>query len=67
VPTVPATDALIAEMYDPAGSFRGVSIAGVTAWAAGAAAFFAAGSIGGTLPALAVSILAYRALRTIAR
>jgi len=39
-----------------------VSIAGVTAWAAGAAAFFAAGSIGGTLPALAVSILVYRAL-----
>ena len=55
-------EAFIAELYDPAGSFRGVSIAGVTAWAAGAAAFFAAGSIGGTLPALAVSILVYRAL-----
>jgi hypothetical protein len=39
-----------------------VSIAGVVAWAAGAAAFFAAGSIGGTLPALAVSVLVYRAL-----
>ena len=36
--------------------------AGVAAWAAGAAAFFAAGSIGGTLPALAVSVLVYRAL-----
>ena len=55
-------EAFIAELYDTAGSFRGVSIAGVTAWAAGAAAFFAAGSIGGTLPALAVSMLVYRAL-----
>jgi hypothetical protein len=50
-------------MYNPTGSFRGVSVAGVAAWAAGAAAFFAAGSIGGTLPALAVSVLVYRALR----
>ena len=55
-------EAFIAELYDPNGSFRGVSVAGVTAWAAGAAAFFAAGSIGGTLPALAVSVLVYRGL-----
>jgi NCS1 family nucleobase:cation symporter-1 len=55
-------EAFITELYNPAGSFRGVSIAGVSAWAAGAAAFFAAGSIGGTLPALAVSVLVYRAL-----
>jgi cytosine permease len=55
-------DAFIAELYDPAGSFRGVSIAGVVAWGAGAAAFYAAGSRGGTLPALAVSIVVYRAL-----
>jgi purine-cytosine permease-like protein len=55
-------EAFIAELYDPAGSFRGVSAAGMMAWAAGAAAFFAAGSIGGTLPALAVSVLVYRAL-----
>ena len=55
-------EAFIVELYNPAGSFRGVSIAGVSAWAAGAAAFFAAGSIGGTLPALAVSVLVYRAL-----
>jgi nucleobase:cation symporter-1, NCS1 family len=55
-------EAFIAELYNPAGSFRGVSIAGVVAWASGAAAFFAAGSIGGTLPALAVSVLVYRAL-----
>ena len=55
--------ALIAEIYDPAGSFRGASLAGVVAWGAGAAAYFGAGSIGGTLPALAVSVLVYRALR----
>lgn len=58
----PVDEAFIAELYNPAGAFRGVSIAGVAAWAAGAAAFFAAGSIGGTLPALAVSVLVYRAL-----
>ena len=63
LPTVPVDAALVAELYNPSGSFRGVSVAGVVAWAAGAAAFFAAGSIGGTLPALAVSILVYRALR----
>lgn len=63
VPTLPVDDALIAELYDPAGPYRGVSVAGVVAWAAGAAAYFAAGSIGGTLPALAVSVLVYRALR----
>ncbi|HEX3644681.1 MAG TPA: cytosine permease [Vicinamibacterales bacterium] len=55
-------DAFIAALYDPAGSLRGVSVAGMAAWAAGAAAFFAAGSIGGTLPALAASVLVYRAL-----
>jgi purine-cytosine permease-like protein len=56
-------DAFVADLYDPSGSFRGVSIAGAVAWAAGGAAFFAAGSLGGTLPALAVSVLVYRALR----
>ncbi len=63
LPTVPVDAALVAELYDPSGSFRGVSVAGGVAWAAGAAAFFAAGSIGGTLPALAVSVLVYRAIR----
>ena len=62
-PTVPVDAALVAELYNPSGSFRGVSVAGVVAWAAGAGAFFAAGSIGGTLPALAVSVLVYRAIR----
>jgi NCS1 family nucleobase:cation symporter-1 len=55
-------ESFIASLYDPAGVFRGVSAAGVTAWAAGAAAFFASGSIGGTLPALAVSVIVYRGL-----
>jgi NCS1 family nucleobase:cation symporter-1 len=55
-------EAFIASLYDPAGPFRGASAAGLIAWAAGAAAFFAAGSIGGTLPALAVSVFVYRAL-----
>jgi purine-cytosine permease-like protein len=54
---------LIAQLYDRTGPFRGVSAAGMIAWAAGAAAFFAAGSIGGTLPALAVSVIVYQALR----
>jgi purine-cytosine permease-like protein len=40
-------EAFIQELYNPAGSCRGVSIAGVAAWGAGAAAFFAAGSSGG--------------------
>ena len=63
LPSAPANEAFTAELYNPAGTFRGVSVAGVVAWAAGAATFFAAGSIGGTLPALAVSVVAYRALR----
>ncbi len=55
-------ETLIAQLYDSEGPFRGVSIAGVVAWGAGAAAFFVARSSGGTLPALAVSVLVYRAL-----
>ena len=47
------------ELYDADGPFRGVSMAGMPAWAAGAAAFFAPGSIGGTLPALVVSVGVY--------
>jgi purine-cytosine permease-like protein len=54
--------AFVHDLYEPSGPFRGVSVAGVVAWAAGAAAFYASGSIGGTLPALAVSVLVYRAL-----
>jgi NCS1 family nucleobase:cation symporter-1 len=59
----PVNDALIAALYDNAGRFRGYSKAGLAAWAAGAIAFFAAGSIGGTLPAFAVSMVTYGMLR----
>jgi NCS1 family nucleobase:cation symporter-1 len=55
-------EAFVGDLYEPSGPFRGVSVAGVVAWAAGAAAFYASGSIGGTLPALVVSVLIYRAL-----
>jgi len=58
----PADDSLIPDLYDPAGQFRGLSAAGMTAWTAGAAAYFAANrwsSIGGTTPALAVSVVFY--------
>ena len=56
-------EAFIAELYNEAGAFRGVSIAGVGAWAAGAVAFFAARSVGGTIPSLAASVVVYLALR----
>jgi NCS1 family nucleobase:cation symporter-1 len=56
-------EAWIAELYNEAGVFRGVNTAGVAAWAAGAAVFFAAASIGGTLPALLVSVVVYTWLR----
>ena len=55
-------DAYVSELYNEAGAFRGFSMAGLLAWAAGAVAFFAAGSIGGTLPALAVSIVVSRSV-----
>ena len=56
-------EALIVELYNRAGAFRGVNAAGAAAWAAGAVAFFAAGSIGGTLPALVASVVVYTWLR----
>ena len=52
----------IGELYDARGRYRGVSTAGIAAWAAGAIVFFAAGrwtAIGGTVPALATSIVVY--------
>jgi len=53
------------DLYDPAGPYArrgGWSIAGTVAWVAGAAAFYLASPIGGTLPSLAVAIAAYSAL-----
>jgi nucleobase:cation symporter-1, NCS1 family len=55
-------DALVGDLYDSAGPFRGMAIRGMAAWAAGAIVFFAANQgtgIGGTLPALAVSVVVY--------
>ena len=56
-------EAFIAQLYDPDGPFRGVSIPSVAAWLAGAVVFFASESIGGTMPALAVSVGVYLTLR----
>ena len=55
----------VADLYDETGpyaSHRGWSIAGISAWVVGAAVFYAAGSIGATLPSLAASILVYAVL-----
>jgi purine-cytosine permease-like protein len=55
----------VPDLYDAAGPYsarRGWSLAGTVAWTAGAATFYLAGSIGGTLPSLAVAILAYALL-----
>lgn len=60
-------EALITELYDVTGPFRGASVAGLLAWAAGAAAFFATGSIGGTVPALTASMVVYLIARRLTR
>jgi len=56
-------ESFIAQLYEANGPFRGVLIPGLAAWVAGTIAFFATASIGGTLPALIVSVGAYLALR----
>jgi len=56
-------DQITAALYDPAGPYRGVVMAGVIAWAAGVVAFYAAGTIGGTAPALIASIATYTVIR----
>jgi nucleobase:cation symporter-1, NCS1 family len=56
---------LVAAMYDQTGRFRGASFAGMTAWLLAAAVYFAAdrlAGIGGTVPALAVSVVVYTVL-----
>jgi nucleobase:cation symporter-1, NCS1 family len=52
---------LIDEMYQAQGPFRGVSAAGIGAWAVGAIVYFVAGrtEIGGTAPALMSSVIVY--------
>jgi len=60
----------VPSLYDPKGpaaACGGFSLPGLVAWAAGAAAYYAASSVGGTLPALGVSILVYAGATRIAR
>ncbi|HJZ71815.1 MAG TPA: cytosine permease [Vicinamibacterales bacterium] len=54
-------EALVGEMYEASGPFRGVAPAGFAAWTIGAVVYFVAGrtGIGGTAPALASSIIVY--------
>jgi len=65
VPRMSVDEGFIAELYERDGRFRGVSVAGMLAWAAGAVAFFASAALGGTLPALGVSVVAYVGLRRV--
>jgi len=58
----PMSDARIPALYDGAGPYRGGNVAGLLAWIAGAIVYFAAGSLGGTLPAIVVSVVTYIAL-----
>ena len=51
------TDA--ADLYEPDGPYRGVIVAGVVAWAAGAAVYYLARSWGGTLPGLVTAVVIY--------
>jgi purine-cytosine permease-like protein len=53
----------LADVYDTAGRLAGFAVPGCVAWAAGALVYFAASSIGGTLPSLAVSMAIYAVLR----
>lgn len=53
-------------LYDPSGEFsrhRGFDLAGLAAWAAGGAAYYATHSIGGTVPSLVVAVATYLALK----
>jgi cytosine/uracil/thiamine/allantoin permease len=55
------------DLYDASGPYaarRGWSIAGAAAWIAGAVVFYAAQSIGGTLPSLVTSLGVYVAVES---
>jgi NCS1 family nucleobase:cation symporter-1 len=54
---------LVDILYDTSGRLAGVVVPGVAAWAAGAAVYFAAGDIGGTLPSLVTAMGVYAVLR----
>jgi purine-cytosine permease-like protein len=56
----------VGSLYEDArgtGRFAGFDLAGLGAWAAGGAAYFAARSIGGTIPSLVVAVGVYLVLR----
>ena len=58
-------DVRVEDLYNRGGQYGrrgGWSIAGAAAWICGAAAFYLASPIGGTLPSLAVAIAVYSAL-----
>jgi nucleobase:cation symporter-1, NCS1 family len=57
---VAVDDRMIQSLYDERGPYGGILVGGVVAWAAGAIAYFVPGDIGGTLPALVVSMVVYR-------
>jgi purine-cytosine permease-like protein len=53
-------------LYDRSGEFsrhHGFDLAGLTAWAAGAATYYLARGVGGTLPSLVVAVATYLALK----
>ena len=54
----------VAALYDPAEGSPRVSRAGILAWALGGAAYHAGAPVGGTLPALVASAVAYSLLVT---
>jgi NCS1 family nucleobase:cation symporter-1 len=56
----------IEDLYDPHGPYArhgGFDVAGLSAWLAGGAAYYAASGIGGTLPALLLAVGLYWMLR----
>jgi len=52
----------VEDLYRPEGPYRGLSTAGVAAWVAGAAVYYLARPIGGTLPSLLTAVAVYVAL-----
>jgi NCS1 family nucleobase:cation symporter-1 len=56
-------------LYDHAGEYgrhRGFGLAGLVAWGCGGAAYYAAGDIGGTMPALVVAVGVYLLMKRLA-
>ena len=60
-------DSVARDVYDESGRYRRFSSAGLLSWLAGVATFFAMGSGGGTIAALAVSVAVYLAATRVRR